>query len=121
MDNSLIKIVYKKPTEYDNLSDNISGSISQAAFFDNQQIDITKNKINIQPNLEEETHNISRASDMDWIPNTNPDLKNKINQKQNYLEKFDNIITNTDINDGLFLGILFLTFIIIIMAFFKRF
>jgi len=99
MNNSQVKIVYKKPTNYDNMttisSDN--NSINDSSINDRESY---KNDDIILENIE--------------LNST------KTKKDVNYLEKFDNILTTIDINDGLFVGILLLVFITIIIIFYKK-
>jgi hypothetical protein len=94
-------MIYKKPTEYDNLTilstnNNIIGDID------------TNNKI-----LD---YNIINDNNINLLKNN---FKSNL-LKENYLEQMDNILINTDINDALIIGIILIVFIVILVIIYKK-
>jgi len=118
MDNSNIKIVYKKPTEYDNLS--LSSNYNNINNNNNNQ---NENFTKIIEKNEDVINQKEIDTDINKYINkeTNKDINKEITEGKNYLEKMDNILTELDINQCLFIGILLITIVIIIMIFFKKF
>ncbi len=94
MHESQIKLVYKKPTDYDNSTI------------------ISINNDNIDLNLDDDNSYNLIDENIQLLP--------KQMKSHSYLDKFDNILNTTDTNDGLFYGIVFLIIIIIIMTFYKK-
>jgi hypothetical protein len=93
MNDTQIKLVYKKPTEYDNLS---IMNINNNDYNDNNKNIINDNNI---------------------VLNNEDSLDNS---KVDYLENFDNLLINIDINDGLFIGTILIVIILIIIILCKK-